>query len=48
MSSPRLNNLVLLGGILIDLSVVFGGIDRGLVSEYLTAVMCKVSLEHIR
>ena len=43
MSSPRLNTLVLLGGVLVYASIIFGGLDLGLVEVNVMTDMCKVS-----
>ena len=42
MSSPRLNNLIVLGGMLVYASIIFHGIDLNLVDEAAYPVMCKV------
>ncbi|XP_071854123.1 gamma-aminobutyric acid type B receptor subunit 1-like isoform X2 [Apostichopus japonicus] len=41
MSSPNLNNLILIGGILAYVSMIFFGIDDGIVSEDALIWMCK-------
>ncbi len=42
MSSPNLNNLILIGCILVYLSVIINGIDTNLVSIHTMSVMCQV------
>ncbi|XP_072032781.1 gamma-aminobutyric acid type B receptor subunit 2-like [Amphiura filiformis] len=43
MSSPRLNNVILMGGALVYCSVVFLGIDAGLVNRDAYLIMDKIS-----
>ena len=42
MSSPNLNNLIILGGILVYLFVAVSGLDTNLVSEDTFGVLCYV------
>lgn len=48
MSSPNLNNLILVGGILAYISMIFFGVDASLVPQSSIALMCKVRLFMIR
>lgn len=48
MSSPNLNNLILVGGILAYVSMIFFGIDAALVPQSSIALMCKVRRFMIR
>jgi len=43
MSSPNLNNVILMGAILAFTSIIFGGTDSNLVNETAQLVMCKVN-----
>jgi len=42
MSSPNMNNVILMGAILIFTSIIFNGTDSSLVDESAHLVMCKV------
>ena len=43
MSSPNMNNVILMGAILTFMSIVFGGTNSSFVSETAHLIMCKVS-----
>ena len=43
MSSPNMNNFILMGAILTFTSIVFGGTDNSFVNETAHLVMCKVN-----
>ncbi|CAH1774696.1 unnamed protein product, partial [Owenia fusiformis] len=44
MSSPNLNNVILAGALLAFGSIIFGGIDIGLVEEHDVLLMCKIHI----
>ena len=48
MSSPNLNNIIILGSILIYIWVAVSGIDNTLVSDAWFYVMCQVCLLKIK
>ncbi|XP_072030641.1 gamma-aminobutyric acid type B receptor subunit 2-like [Amphiura filiformis] len=47
MSSPNLNNIIIVGSILIYASVIVGGLDSNLVSMNIFEIACQVSNEQI-
>ena len=42
MSSPNMNNVILMGAMLAFTSVIFGGTDNNVVDETAHLAMCKV------
>ena len=42
MSSPNLNNLIIIGAVLVYMFVVVSGLDANLVSEEVVGVLCHV------
>ena len=42
MSSPNMNNVILLGAILTFTSIIFGGTDSSLLDDTAHLIMCKV------
>ena len=42
MSSPNINNLMLIGGILAYVSIIFQGVDTSVASTGAFVAMCKV------
>jgi len=42
MSSPNMNNVILMGAMLAFTSIIFGGMDSNLVDESAHLIMCKV------
>jgi len=42
MSSPNMNNVILMGAMLAFTSIVFGGMDSNVVDEATHLIMCKV------
>jgi len=43
MSSPNMNNFILMGAVLAFSSIIFGGTDNNLLDESAHLVMCKVN-----
>ena len=47
MSSPNMNNLIILGSILVYAAVLIGGMDSNLLSETIEAIFCQVTRTNI-
>ena len=45
MSSPNINNLMLVGGMMAYISIVLLGVDTGIASDEVFIGMCKVDIQ---